>query len=343
MPSKLFITTLQGTKPGRPPFWYMRQAGRYLPEYRELRATAKHFLDLCFTPEKAAEVTVQPVRRFGMDAAILFSDILVIPHALGQHVAFVEGEGPKLKALEDPSEIVLLSPDAVEERLAPVFDTVRRVRAELPPATALIGFAGSPWTVACYMLEGGGSRDFQTARRFAIAHPEAFRALIKLIVEASYRYLSEQIRAGAEAIQLFDSWAAIATEAEFREHIIAPTRTLVARLKAAFPAIPIIGFPRGAGALLADYARETGVDAVSVDFSTPLAWAASNIPPHVVLQGNLDPVLLAENIELALKQAGRICDAWGGRPFIFNLGHGMLPHTPPEHVARLSDYLKARA
>lgn len=307
----------------------MRQAGRYLPEYRELRRQAGSFLDLCYTPELAAEITLQPIRRFDMDAAILFSDILVIPHALGQELRFVEGEGPKLGTLG------ALSQADVAAHIAPVLETVRRVRAELTPEKALIGFAGAPWTVACYMVEGGGSRDFEKARAMAYGDPNAFAALISMVTEATVFYLRAQVEAGANVLQLFDSWAGAASEALFAEYIIAPTQAIVSALKQSHPHIPIIGFPRMAN--YEAFAAQAGVDAVSVDYAYPLAKAAA-LP--VAVQGNLDPVLLASDGEGALAQAKRIREAFAGKPFVFNLGHGMLPHTPLAHVERLSDYLR---
>ncbi len=338
METSLFLAALAGEKTPRAPFWFMRQAGRYLPEYRALRAEARDFMHFCLSPDMATEATLQPIRRFGMDAAILFADILLIPHALGREVKFVAGEGPRLPPITTPQEVAALTYQP--ETLLPVYETLRRVRTQLPPETALIGFAGSPWTVACYMLEGGGSRDFATARRFAIGHPQAFSHLISSISDATIAYLSAQVEAGAQALQLFDSWAGIAPEAEFRAHIIAPTMRIVQALRTRFPHVPIIGFPKSAGALTVDYAALTGVQGISVDAGMPLEFARNQIASHVTLQGNLDNILLGDDINGALAQAARILQAWETRPFIFNLGHGMLPHTPVAHVERLSAMLR---
>ncbi len=350
--SKPFLNALKGVSQARAPFWFMRQAGRYLPEYREIRSSVSGFLELCYTPSLAAEVTLQPIRRFNMDAAILFSDILVVPHALGRDVTFVQGEGPKLNPITRAADIQALEMEAVAGRTAPVMETVRRVKAELPPHVALIGFAGSPWTVACYMIEGGGSRDFQKAREFACVHKQAFALLMDRLVEATLVYLRAQIEAGAEALQLFDSWAGILSEQEFGPCVIEPTRRIVAGLKQSHPHIPIIGFPRRAGLMAVDYAFETGVDAISLDEGCPLDFAASALQTEVIVQGNLDPILLKNDIEAALEQAARICRRFDPRqaqedefdlperkPFIFNLGHGILQHTPVEHVQALSDFL----
>ena len=312
-----------------PPIWLMRQAGRYLPEYRTLRERIPYFLVFCMTPELAAEATLQPIRRFGLDAAILFADILVVPHALGQQVSFTEGEGPALAPLGK------LQPAEVARRVAPVWDTVRRVKGELAKEVALIGFAGSPWTVATYMVEGGTSRDFNNVRYFAFNKPEGFQLLIDIVVEATITYLKGQIEAGADAVQLFDSWAGVLPEAEFRRWVIEPTRRITEALKKAHPTVPIIGFPRGAGVLYEAYRRESGVDAVSLDQTVPLAWARDRLQSVGPVQGNLDPVLLVvggEPMEAAVRD---IRAQLGHGPFVFNLGHGILPQTPPENVAEL--------
>ncbi|MBV8939512.1 MAG: uroporphyrinogen decarboxylase [Alphaproteobacteria bacterium] len=340
MPGKRLIDTLRGEKTDRPPFWFMRQAGRYLPEYREIRKSASSFLDLCYTPGLAAEITMQPVTRFGMDAAILFSDILVVPHALGQEVRFVEGEGPKLVPVYNEAEIARLSMDALAQRIAPVCETLRRVKKILPADKALIGFAGAPWTVACYMVEGGGSRDFEKVRGWVCRDPKGFARLIDRITEATIVYLTAQAEAGAEALQLFDSWAGVLGEAAFASLVIAPARRIADALKMRFPQIPLIGFPRLAGANYLAYAGQSGMESMSIDYSVPLGWTRAQLQPQTVLQGNLDPMLVAENIDAALAQAEAIRRAFGGRPFVFNLGHGMLPHTPVAHVQALSDYLK---
>jgi uroporphyrinogen decarboxylase len=335
---KRFLQSLRCQKTDRAPFWFMRQAGRYLPEYREVRAGCDGFLDLCFTPEKAAEVTLQPIRRFDMDAAILFSDILVIPHALGQQVRFVQGEGPKLDALKTPEDIARLTYDAT--KLAPVMQTLRLLTEELPKDKALIGFSGSPWTLACYMLEGSGSKDFAIARRFGQSQPEAFAALLKVLEQSIIAYVTEQVKNGAEAIQLFDSWAGVCNANEFDEWVIAPTKRIVAALKAEFPQLSIIGFPRLAGIGYRRYAKETGVDAVSIDGQITPEWAIENLCDTVAVQGNLDNLLLATNGEAALDQARYLLDAYRGQPYIFNLSHGFLPETPVKNVERLVELLK---
>lgn len=338
----LFLSALKRDTVTRAPFWFMRQAGRYLPEYRELRAKAGGFLSLCYTPEWAAEVTLQPIRRFGMDAAILFSDILVIPQALGRDLRFETGEGPKLPPITKREEIESLDINRVETFLAPVFETVSRVRAGLSTEKTLIGFAGAPWTVACYMIEGGGSRDFQSVRQFALRDSDSFSLLLQKLTEATRRYLVAQIEAGAQVIQLFDSWAGVLPEAEFARYVIEPTKTLVSALKSTHPHVPVIGFPRGAGAMAGIYARETGVDALGVDYTQPLDQM-KKLQDICVVQGNLDPLLLAENLEAALAQAKKIRRVLGETSFIFNLGHGMLPHTPVAHVEALCNYLKTPA
>ncbi len=307
----------------------MRQAGRYLPEYQAVREQAGGFLALCLNPELAAEVTLQPVRRFGMDAAILFSDILIVPHMLGQEVSFVEGEGPKL----GPLDIDALRPDV--EKVAPVFETVRRVRQGLPDDATLIGFAGSPWTVACYMLLGQGKiEDFSEVTRFSHSQPSAFEKLIDRIVDATLTYLEGQIEAGAEVIQLFDSWAGKCENVH--RWIIEPTAAIVMILKSKYPKLPIIGFPRLLGPKhLASYVIQTGLTGLSLDTHVDLSWAVENLSHRTVLQGNLDPALLQEGgkeMAAAVKNILRVTD---GHPFIFNLGHGITKDTPPEHVAEL--------
>jgi uroporphyrinogen decarboxylase len=315
----------------------MRQAGRYLPGYRALRARAPGFVEFCLTPELATEATLQPIRRFGMDAAIVFADILLVPRALGQNVEFGD-DGPSLDAIAEPAGIAGLRRDGLSG-LDPVYETVRRCRIALPQETALIGFAGSPWTVATYMVEGGSSRDFRQVKTWAYRDPEGFAALIALLVEATVDYLSGQIVAGADAVQLFDSWAGILPEAEFERWVIEPTRRIAARLKQRFPMVPIIGFPRGAGLLYQRYAAETGIDAVGLDTTVALAFARERLPCGVALQGNLDPVALLVG-GMVLERAVRdIRSAVGDRPFVFNLGHGVLPQTPPEHVAALARLL----
>ena len=340
--TKPFLAALAGQAMIPPPCWLMRQAGRYLPEYREVRASTKGFLDLCYSPDKATEVTLQPLRRYGFDAAILFSDILVVPHALGQSVSFREGEGPVLTPVRSDRDLDALTLEGFQARLAPVLETVRRLSSAIPASTSLIGFAGSPWTVATYMVEGSGSKDFVEAKRLAYGRPETFSRLIDLLVTATGDYLLAQIDKGAEAVQLFDSWAGVLPEAEFGKWVIEPTRRLVQRLKDRHPKVPVIGFPRGAGQLYQAYVDGTGVDAVSLDTGIPLDWAVKTLQPKVTIQGNLDPVMLLAGDTAAQDRAvDRILQCCAKGPFIFNLGHGILPATPPDAVARLVDRVRA--
>ncbi|HEM46677.1 MAG TPA: uroporphyrinogen decarboxylase [Alphaproteobacteria bacterium] len=338
--TKPLLRALAGRPVQPPPVWLMRQAGRYLPEYREVRSRVSGFLELCYTPELAVEVTLQPIRRYGFDAAILFSDILVVPDALGQPVRFVEGEGPRLEPVRSAEEVARLEPDRLHEHLAPVYETVRRLRRELPPEVALIGFAGAPWTVATYMVEGGSSRDFARVRGWGVAEPVGFGALIRLVTEATIEYLVKQVEAGAEALQLFDSWAGVLSEDEFGRWAIEPMRQIVDAVKARCPGVPIIGFPRGAGVMYARYVEEAGIDAVSLDSSVPLRWAAETLQPRVTVQGNLDPLLLLSGGEPMKRGARRILEELGGGPMVFNLGHGVIKETPPEHVAELLEIVR---
>jgi uroporphyrinogen decarboxylase len=332
---KPFLATLTGKTLTSPPIWLMRQAGRYLPEYKKLRAQSNGFLDFCFRPELAIEATLQPIRRFGFDAAILFSDILTVPWALGQKVEFLEGEGPKLAPICSESDLDRLVLDGVTARLAPVYQTVIGVAAALPAQTALIGFAGSPWTVAAYMVEGHGSRDFIVAKSFGMSQPKAFDRLLEIVTLATIEHLSAQIEAGAEAVQLFDSWAGVLAEAEFIRWVIEPTYRIAAALRARYPTIPLIGFPRGAGGLLPLYAQDTGVTAIGLDTQVPLGWALDVLPSNLPVQGNLDPVALVVGGRPLRDGISRILDQAKGRPLIFNLGHGVPQTTPPEHVAEL--------
>jgi len=317
----------------------MRQAGRYLPEYRAIRAKAKDFVELCLTPALAAEVTLQPVKRYLMDGVILFSDILLVPHALGQKLTFREGEGPILEPIENSSSIAGLDPSQVVPRLEPVFETIGRVAASLGPHTALIGFAGAPWTVATYMVEGGSSRDFRRVKSWAYRDAEGFDALIGILVDSTTKFLTAQIEAGAEVVQLFDTWAGVLPETAFGRWVIEPTRTIVTALKQRFPDHPIIGFPRGAGLLYERYIKETGVDGIGLDPTVPSGFARERLQPLATVQGNLDPILLiigGSPLEAAVRELFR---SLGGGPFIFNLGHGVLPQTPPENVEALARLL----
>lgn len=331
--SKSLLATLRGVRQERPALWLMRQAGRYLPEYRALRATKGGFLELCYDPEPAAEVTLQPIRRFGFDGAILFSDILVVPHALGQRLWFETGEGPRLAPpLVDSA---LASLEAAPERLDAVYATVARVAAALPPQTTFLGFAGSPWTVATYMVAGQGSKDQAAARRMALSDPAAFGAIIDAIVDLSVTYLSGQIEQGVEAVQLFDSWAGSLSPAEFERWVIAPNAEIVRQLKALHPDTPIIGFPKGAGGKLAAYARGVGADAIGLDETVDPAWANEDLPDHLPVQGNLDPLALVAGGPALDAAIDRILAAFPERPHIFNLGHGIVPDTPIAHVEHL--------
>ncbi|MGN6691009.1 MAG: uroporphyrinogen decarboxylase [Sphingopyxis sp.] len=330
---KTLLATLRGARQDRPALWLMRQAGRYLPEYRALRETKGGFLELCYDSEAAAEVTLQPIRRFGFDGAILFSDILVIPHALGQHLWFETGEGPRLAPpLVDSA---LASLEAMPQRLDPVYGTVARVAGALPPETSFLGFAGSPWTVATYMVAGQGSKDQAAARRLAFGDPAAFGAIVDAIVDLSITYLSGQIENGVEAVQLFDSWAGSLSPAQFERWVIAPNAEIVRRLKALHPDTPIIGFPKGAGGKLPAYANETGVDAIGLDETVDPLWADSVLPPGLPVQGNLDPLALVAGGETLDAAIDRILAAFPARPHIFNLGHGIVPDTPIANVEHL--------
>ena len=332
-PTKPLLSVLRGGTSERIPVWLMRQAGRYLPEYRALRAAKGGFLNLVYDPEAAAEITLQPIRRFGFDGAILFSDILVVPHALGQDLRFEAGDGPALSPpLVDAS---LASLERAPQLLAPIYRTVENVRAALPAETTLLGFAGSPWTVATYMVAGRGSRDQAEARRLAYADPGAFGALIDAIAAMTVDYLSGQIAAGAEAVQLFDSWAGSLSPEQFERWVIAPTARIVAAVGERHPDAPVIGFPKGAGARLPAYARETAVDALGLDETVDPAWAARALPEGLPLQGNLDPVALLAGGAALETGVGRILSSLAGRPHIFNLGHGIIKETPIAHVEQL--------
>ena len=330
---KKLLNVLSGNQETVPPVWLMRQAGRYLPEYRALRAAKGGFLELAYDSDSATEITLQPIRRFGFDGAILFSDILVIPHALGQDLWFETGEGPRLAPALASNDFKKLVP--VPERLNPIFETVRKVRTSLPPETTFLGFAGSPWTVATYMVAGQGSKDQADTRRMAYSDPAKFGALIDAIVTATVDYLSGQIVAGVDAVQLFDSWAGSLSPAQFEQWVITPNARIVASLKQRHPGTPIIGFPKGAGGKLADYAVRTGVDAIGIDETVDPVWANKVIPAGMPVQGNLDPLVLIAG-GVALESAvTRILNAFADRPHIFNLGHGILPDTPIEHVEKL--------
>ncbi len=332
---KPLLQTLAGQEADRLPIWLMRQAGRYLPEYREVRAKATDFIDFCFRPDLAAEATLQPLRRFDLDAAIVFSDILVVPLALGQKVWFEEGQGPRLEPIRKPEDLAPLTAENLESRLAAVYQTLEAVAAELPDGKALIGFAGAPWTLASYMIEGQTSRDFSRLKRFAYGRPDAFEQLLSLLVEAVARHLIAQVRAGAEAVQIFDSWAGVLPEVELEAWSLTPMAEIARRFREACPGVPVIAFPRGAGLTYAGFADSGDFDALGLDTTLPLGWAAERLQPKAVVQGNLDPVKLLVGGTALAQGVDRILAALGPKRLVFNLGHGVLPDTPPEHVAEL--------
>ena len=335
-----FLETLGGMRFPTPPIWLMRQAGRYLPEYRAVRATTRSFLEFCYTPDKAVEVTLQPIRRFGFDAAIIFSDILVVPDALGQKVWFEEGEGPKLEALTDPVQFGQLSRARLADRLAPVYHAIRLTRAALPVDTALLGFAGAPFTLACYMIEGGGSRDFAKVKGWAYSHPESFALLIDLLVEAVVDHLDYQIDAGVDAVQLFDSWAGVLPEEQLFGWSLEPMVRIAHAMRARHPKTPILAFPRAVGPAALMYRRPDAFAALSLDTGIGAHWAAKELQPHICVQGNLDPLMLVAGGVAMEREATRILDKLGHGSFVFNLGHGVVPQTPPDHVAHLVDIVR---
>jgi len=329
---KPILEVLSGRTQAIPPVWFMRQAGRYLPEYRALRERAGSFLDLCFTPELAAEVTLQPIRRFGFDAAILFSDILVVPHALARTVRFEAGEGPRLEPLVDAAQLNALATDPDETIFAPVYEAARRVKAELPPSVALLGFCGAPWTVATYMVAGRGTPDQAPARLMAYRAPQAFARMIDILVSVSSRYLVGQLRAGADAVQIFDTWAGVLPPAEFARWCVAPVKKIIANVRAEVPDAKIIGFPRGAGASLSTYIHEVPINAVSIDWTAERAFIRERIQSKTAVQGNLDPLVLLSGGAALDRAVDEILENFCRGPFIFNLGHGILPETPITHV-----------
>ncbi|MEQ8622000.1 MAG: uroporphyrinogen decarboxylase [Thalassobaculaceae bacterium] len=328
------LDTLNGRTGSPPPVWLMRQAGRYLPEYKETRKQAGGFVDLCLNPELACEVTMQPIRRYGFDAAILFSDILMVPYGVGRRLEFQEGRGPVLDPMESAADIPQFDADAFNARIGNVYETVARLREALPGEVALIGFAGSPWTVASYMVEGGSSRDYAKLKGWAYGRPADFTALMTLLVDATVEYLDRQVAAGAQVVKLFDSWAGAAPESVFQRAVIEPTAEIVRRLKEKHPQVKVIGFARGAGAMTRDYAAATGIDALALDSTIPLAMACA-LQAELPVQGNLDPIALVTGGDALKAETDRILDALSVRPFIFNLGHGIVPQTPPEHVTAL--------
>ena len=339
--NRRLLNVLNGQTEKIPPIWLMRQAGRYLPEYRATRTEAGSFLDLCYNPKLATEVTLQPIRRFGFDGAILFSDILVVPHALGRSVKFVQGEGPKLEPIT-VDEIERLNPEDVLSGLKPVFEAVSSIRHALPVETTFLGFCGAPWTVATYMIAGHGTPDQAPARLFARTEPEAFAKLIDVLVEASILYLIEQIRCGADAVQIFDSWAGVLDDALFLSASQDPIARIVKGVRAVIPDAKIIGFPKGAGQRLPTFIKATGVNAIGLDWTVPLDWARDELQDKVALQGNLDPTLLITGGPALDASVDRILDAWSDGPFIFNLGHGITPQGNIDLVHRLIERIRSR-
>ena len=338
---KKLMRALAGEAQAVPPVWMMRQAGRYLPEYRATREKAGDFLKLCFTPELAAEVTLQPIRRFGFDAAILFADILLVPQALGADLWFVEGEGPRLSTISGPGDFARLKRgEAIHDTLAPVYETLRILTGALPRDTALIGFAGAPWTVASYMIAGRGTPDQGPAHALMRADRPLFEALIGRLTEATIAYLSEQIEAGAEVVKLFDSWAGSLQGADFERYALAPTRAIVAALKTRHPGVPVIAFPRGAGERYSGFARATGADGLAIDQSVEAGWAARHLQRDGCVQGNLDPALMVEGGPRLIAETRRILRAFAGGPHIFNLGHGITPDADPDNVSRMLEAIR---
>ncbi|MDF2231190.1 uroporphyrinogen decarboxylase [Albimonas sp. CAU 1670] len=339
--AKPLLRALAGETLRVPPVWLMRQAGRYLPEYRATREKAGSFLDLCYTPELAAEVTLQPIRRFGFDAAILFADILLVPQGLGVDLTFVQGEGPRLSTVTTAADVAALRPaEAIHDTVGPVYETVKILSEALPPEVALIGFAGAPWTVATYMVAGRGTPSQEPARRMMLEQPEAFFALLDRITEATIEYLARQVEAGAEAVKLFDSWAGSLSALDFERACLEPNRRITAELKSRFPGLPVIAFPRGAGAWLEDFADACGADCVAIDQHVPARWAAERLQPKVCVQGNLDPLLMVAGGQPLRDAARRIRDDLSGGPHVFNLGHGITPDADPENVHVLLDAIR---
>jgi uroporphyrinogen decarboxylase len=340
--SKPLLDVLDHQRRSPPPIWLMRQAGRYLPEYRVLREKAGDFLKLCFTPELAAEVTLQPVRRFGFDAAILFSDILVIPYALGQSVQFSVGEGPQLDAIVDCGGLARLNAELNHGALAPIYETIKRVKADLPPNVALLGFCGAPWTVASYMVAGSGTSEQEPARRFAYGDPGGFGELIDKLVDASAGYLIRQLQAGVDAVQIFDTWAGVLPAEEFRRWCIGPTQRIIANVRSQVPGAKVIGFPRGVGSSLLRYVENVPVDAVGLDWTVDPIFVRDQIQWRVPVQGNLDPLVLLAGGAALDRAVDNILEVFSERPFIFNLGHGILPQTPIAHVEQMLARVRAR-
>lgn len=337
---KPFIEALQGKALNPPPIWLMRQAGRYLPEYRVLRSSVSGFLEMCYTPSLAVEVTLQPIRRYGFDAAIIFSDILVVPHALGQDVSFEEGKGPILQPIRSAEDLGVLHSYGLHDHLQPVYEALGEVRSNLPDEIALIGFAGAPWTVATYMVEGGGGHGFEMVKGWAFSRPDEFQRLIDLLVDTTASYLIRQIESGAEALQIFDTWAGVLPEAAFDRWCMKPVAEITRRVRQVFPTVPVIGFPRGAGVQYQSFAERTGVDAITLDSTVPRDWARAHVQKGACVQGNLDPIMLVVGGEAMEREVEDILRNFSGGPFVFNLGHGIIPMTPAENVARLVELVR---
>ena len=337
---KNILKALSGEVTPNIPFWLMRQAGRYLPEYMELRSEAGSFLDLCFNPDFAAEVTLQPLRRFDMDAAILFSDILVVPYAMGQELSFVQGEGPRLGKFKTVNDFKETDMAEFNKKLEPVYQTIRNIKKELANDKTLIGFAGAPWTIACYMVQGYGDKEFNSVKQYAFNNLKEFDKLIDILVKTTSNYLIEQIKSGVDCVQIFDSWAGLLPEAYFERWVINPTKKIVDNIHREYPNFPVIGFPKGAGMLYQSYASNTGVQGLGIDQFASLKTAVNNFGDKVTLQGNLDPVILLTGGKVLEEAVIDILKTAGNNPFIFNLGHGIIKETPPEHVAQLAKLVK---
>lgn len=340
-PTKTILRALAGETQAVPPVWMMRQAGRYLPEYRATRAQAGSFLDLCYNPELAAEVTLQPIRKYGFDAAILFADILLIPQALGLDLTFVQGEGPRLSTVTSAADLAALGPvDDIHETVSPVYETVKLLRQELPEETTLIGFAGAPWTVATYMIAGRGTPDQAPARRLMYGDRETFEGLLDKVTEATAAYLIAQIDAGAEVVKLFDSWAGALPGLEFEKYAVRPAQKIVAAIRAKYPDVPIIGFPRGAGGNYASFAESVDIQAVALDTSVDPAWAAAHVQTKTCTQGNLDPLFMVQGGDALVNAVKATCAAFANGPHIFNLGHGITPDADPDNVHRMLEAVR---
>lgn len=340
---KKLLRTIQGEKFKNPPVWLMRQAGRYLPEYRQIRAEANNFLELCYNPKLASEITLQPITRFGFDGAILFSDILVIPDALGVKVEFVKNEGPKLSKTLDEKSLNSLKIDNVENHLARVFETISLTKSKLDKNTTLIGFSGSPWTIATYMVEGGGSKNFENVRSLAISNPQFFQNLIDILVESISIYLIKQIEVGVDVVKLFDSWAGVLPESEFKKWVITPHQKIIKNIRNKFPNFPIIVFTRGAGMLYENTAQDLDCNVVAIDQNLPKKWAKEFLQQknHKIIQGNLDNILLASgSLQQIEEEVLAILESFNDQPFIFNLGHGVLPHTPIKNIEKVLELIR---